>query len=141
MLRQLQVRDGENNFLGHDAGQERLRVRDVEESVEYDEQRVRDVEDEMREEGCNCGPTRQCFPTPHETRHLAFVPCTCFIFTTAISFLSCSSYRTMSNTPTPTTEELLTQAEAARASDPKRAEAIYTNILGALCTPECPFSV
>ena len=40
----------------------------------------------------------------------------------------------MSNAPTPTTEDLLTQAEAARASDPKRAEAIYTNILGALCT-------
>ncbi|KAI0743222.1 PCI-domain-containing protein [Irpex lacteus] len=35
----------------------------------------------------------------------------------------------MSSTPTPTTEELLTQAEAAHISDPKRAEAIYAQIL------------
>lgn len=39
---------------------------------------------------------------------------------------------TMSSTPTPTTEELLAQAEAAHTSDPKRAEAIYTQILGTL---------
>lgn len=67
-----------------------------------------------------------------ETRHLAFTLCFSLTAPTTDHQLPTSRTltETMSSATTPTTEELLTQAEAAHTSDPKRAEAIYTQILG-----------
>ncbi len=75
------------------------------------------------------------FPRP-ETRHLASTSLTALTTdhrppTTDHQLPTSHTLTdTMSSTPTPTTEELLTQAEAAHISDPKRAEAIYAQILG-----------